>query len=258
MKTIQLLIFITFSCLLFSCSSRDNQKVKGISLDQATQNSEDSNSKDKKPLISRPSNVLLTGHADHRLITVYKVNFDSKRGKHYIGSNYFHRSYSYDYYDDTNPMHLHFMPGIEALYGFNLINIAHYNVETKERKNLFENPVFINTLYYPSLRQDSLNNEPITRDYYLVSVYDEDTNKDSLINQKDLRRFYHFNLNGLQRTNLISSDYSVLSSEYDSQNDLMFIFARLDQNANGKREEEEPIHVFWVDLKEPKIAERLY
>ena len=53
-------------------------------------------------------------------------------------------------------------------------------------------------------------------------------------------------------------NYAVLSSEYDSENDLMFIHAKLDENGNGRKEEEEPIHIFWIDLKSPKIASKMY
>ena len=31
----------------------------------------------------------------------------------------------------------------------------------------------------------------------------------------------------------------------------MYVFARLDQNQNGKMEYLEPTHVFWIDLKNP-------
>ena len=138
------------------------------------------------------------------------------------------------------------------------MNIGHYDLETKTKNNLFEKPVVIKTLYYPSFIQDALNYRPTQRDYYMVSVYDEDTNQDSLINQKDLRRFYHFDLFGKDKKTLIPKNYSVLSSEYDPENDFMFIFANLDENKNGKREEAEPVHAFWLDLKAPDTGERLY
>jgi hypothetical protein len=53
-------------------------------------------------------------------------------------------------------------------------------------------------------------------------------------------------------------NYSVLSSAYDSANDHMFIYAKLDENGNGRKEEKEPIHIFWIDLKSPKIASKMY
>ncbi len=85
----------------------------------------------------------------------------------------------------------------------------------------------------------------------MVSVYNEDTNKDGSINQKDLRRFYLFNSNGEIQKQLVPQNYSVFKSEYDSENDLMFVFARLDKNSNGKIEDNEPVNIFWVDLKDP-------
>lgn len=92
----------------------------------------------------------------------------------------------------------------------------------------------------------------MNRKFYMVSVYDEDTNKDGFINVKDLRRFYHFNLDVTENSNLIPKDYSVMSSEYDPDNDLMYVFARKDENKNGQMEYEEPTNIFWIDLKNPK------
>ena len=86
----------------------------------------------------------------------------------------------------------------------------------------------------------------------MVSVYDEDTNKDGYINVKDLRRFYYFDINGINKKELIPKNYSVMSSEYDSANDYMYVFAKLDKNNNGKMEQEEPTDIFWIDLSNPE------
>lgn len=256
---ITFLLIVIVSIFHACSSSHSNKKKAGISIRQ-TNDERPSNLPSNEPSANfktRPSSVLLTGNDDHRLVTVYKVNYDKKHKKTFIGSNRFHRTYPDSYYGNQERHH-HFMPGIEAIYGYNMMNVAHYNFKTKQRKNLFEAPVLINTLYYPSLLQDSLNNEPVQRDYYMVSVYDEDTNQDSLINRNDLRRFYHFDIEGNDKKALIPTNYSVLSSEYDAVNDLMFVFARLDENKNGRREDNEPVHVFYFDLKSPKIGERLY
>jgi len=166
-------------------------------------------------------------------------------------------NYSDDCYGYSSDELDEYMPGIDIIYGINLINIAHYDLKTETQNLFFNHPVLINTLYYPSFIQDSIDNKPINRNYYFVSVYDEDTNKDSLINRKDLRRFYHFNEN-VTKTYLIPSDYSAIHSQYDSGNDLMYIFSRQDTNKNGTAENNEPIHVFCVNLKTPVPAKRIY
>lgn len=247
-------------CVLSSCSPfNDDAKKDGISLNQATEDGAqpEEGQGASKDLGTRPGNVLQTGHPDHRLVPVYKVHYDARLGKTYTGENHYHQSYSNDYEDEESPWHQHFMPGLEAVYGFDLLNISHYNSKTKQRNNLFANPVLVNTLYFPSYIQDSLNLKPIVRHYYLASAYDEDTNRDSLINRLDLRRFYHFNLEGTAKAALIPNNYSVLSSEYDPMNDAMFVFAKLDENANGQQEDEEPVHVFLIDLKSLAV-ERMY
>ncbi|MCC6726614.1 MAG: hypothetical protein IT258_19085 [Saprospiraceae bacterium] len=131
-------------------------------------------------------------------------------------------------------------------------------MKTKARNDLFEHPVWINTLYFPAFETDTLNGSSVQRDYYMVSAYDEDTNRDSMVNYRDLRRFYHFDLEAKKRTQLIPPNYSVVSSEYDPANDAMFVFASLDANSNGKRDTEEPVHVFWFSMKAPAPGERLY
>lgn len=255
MRTI--FILLNLMIFLFACKEYDYKKESGVSLDPSTSGNrvaEDAH----LPLQTRPSSVVLTGHPDHRLITVYKVNYNSKKGTNFIGQNRYHRSSEYKNEGYEDSWHHHFMPGLEALYGYNLLNVSHYNLETGIKQPFFEDPVLINTLYYPAFDTDSLQNQPISRDYYLVSVYDEDTNRDSLINGKDLRRIYSFNLNGQGKSSLVPLNYSVSSSEYDAANDVMYIFARKDENGNGKREEQEPVHVFWIDLKAPSEGIRLY
>ena len=259
------LIFLSF---LSSCNKNDLKKQNGISLDQIESEENGNPTQAKKELRTRPSNILLTGNSDHRLVTVYKINYNTRTEAYYTGTNNFLRDYSYSYDDDDSydgygsnrrvKKYQFFMPGIEAVAGYNMMNVSHYDFKTKEKNNFFEKPVLVNTLYYPCLEQDSLQGQPINRDYYMVSVYDEDTNQDSLINRNDLRRFYHFDLDGSNQSPLVPLNYSVMSSEYDAENDVMYVFAKLDENTNGKREEEEPIHIFWLALKAPKIGERLY
>jgi hypothetical protein len=200
-----------------------------------------------------PNSVVLTGLANHRLVTVYKFRGSDRA----IAENYY-SSYSRSYYEEETEKVKNFMPGIEILYGYNLLNIAHYDLKTEKLNFLFNRPVLIKALYYPSFTQDSLDNKPINRDYYMVSVYDDDTNKDTLINKKDLRRFYHFDAACNIKTQLVPADYSVIRSQYDSKNDVMYIFAKLDANGNGTAEKAEPVHIFWINLKAPQQAKRLY
>lgn len=40
--------------------------------------------------------------------------------------------------------------------------------------------------------------------------------------------------------------------------DVMYLFAKHDSNKNGTGEKEEPLHVFWIDLKASAKAKRLY
>lgn len=255
-----LLCFLSVVILQCSCSFNKKDHRKPISLDQTSQNREmldTTNGMSLGKIATRPSAVLLTAHAVHRLVTVNKLIQDFGERRSYLEHNFYHQSYD-DGTEVGNAWHGHFMPGIEALSGSTLLNITHYNMLTKQQNDLFEHPVLVNTLYFPASKTDTLNGAPIVRDYYLVSAYDEDTNKDSLINSFDLRRFNLFDLDGKRKTELVPLNYSVISSEYDPSNDAMFVFARLDANANGRREAEEPVHIFWFSLKTPAAAERLY
>lgn len=227
-----------------STVSEDENKIDGISKDSFT-------------FPTRPSNVLLTGNSIYRLATIYKVNFN-KDSTTFIGSNDFH--YNYEDIGDTdgNQWNSNYLPGLEALYGYNLVNVSHFNSETQKQKFFFERPVLIKTLYYPTFSKDTLNYKPVSRDYFMISVYDEDTNKDGFINVNDLRRFYSFDINANNKKAIVPTNYSVYKSEYDPANDIVYIFAKLDENANGKVDELEPINIFWVDLKNPERTGRQY
>lgn len=253
MKRLRVVMILLVALFLYNCS-RDKKYEKGFPVSPETQltdeNKIDGIYKDSLDFDTRPNSVLLTGFPKYRLTTIYKLNFD-KNGDSYIGYNHYYSTYNETINTDGNQWHNNFMPGLQAVYGFNLVNVSLYNTENKKQRNLFEKPVLVKTLYYPSFTRDTLNDKPVTRDYYMISVYDEDTNKDGFINLRDLRRFYVFDLDGLNKKELIPQNYSVISSEYDSANDFMYVFAQLDENNNGQKEDKEDIHVFWIDLKNP-------
>lgn len=205
-------------------------------------------------LATYPNKVILTGMPEQRLITIYRKVPDQKKNliEKYSGGS----SYYYD--DDNRDYQQFFMPGIDVQFGYNLVNVGHYNFATEEKKLLFDHPVLVRSLYYPSFEQDSLHNKPINRNYYLISVYNEDTNRDTLINKHDLRRFIYFNATATQQMPLIPANYSVERSQYDSMRDVMYVFARQDSNNNGRAEPKEPLHVFWFSLAKPEVAKRMY
>jgi hypothetical protein len=245
--------------LFFSCRTRQNDaKEEQISLDSAeTYEVSDSTINSIKGNLSLnqipsfPSNVILTGMPDHRLVTVYKQKPVVKKSEAYFSSYQ-----EYEVYDDDRDRH--YMPGIDLLYGYNLLNIAHYDIKKEQLNYLFDRPVLIKSLYYPSTVPDSIDKKPVNRDYYLVSAYDADTNRDTLLNRNDLRRFYYFNASASQKIQLIPSNYSVVRSEYDRANDVIYVFARHDANANGSADKREPLHIFWFSLKAPEAGKRLY
>ena len=185
------------------------------------------------------------------------MNFN-KDSTTFIGSNDFH--YNYDNIGETNgnQWHNNYLPGLEAAYGYNLVNVSHFDIETEKQKFFFEKPVLIGTLYYPAFSKDTLNYKPVSRNYFLISVYDEDTNKVGFINTNDLRRFYSFDINADNKKPIVPTNYSVYKSEYDPANDFVYVFAKLDQNNNGQIDELEPINIFWVDLRNPDITGRQY
>lgn len=261
MKSINGLITISVLCTLFACSG-DRLEEKGFqvapsSIDNKEQRQADGLSKDSLMLPTRPGSILLTGIPRYRLTPLYKVNYQ-KDGKTFIGSTDFHGSYDDFGTANGNQWHYNFMPGLEAAYGYNLLNISHYDTETQTQKNFFEKPVLVKTLYYPSFSKDTLNYKPVSRNYFMISVYDDDTNKDGFINKWDLRRFYYFDINAGNRRPLVPVDYSVFQSEYDPANDYMYVFAKRDENHNGQGDDAEAINIFWIDLKDPGRTGRLY
>ncbi len=261
MKYLQTILTCTCILLITSCS-KNKLEDKGFQVSPTPENAENDQTSginsDSLKFNTRPGSVLLTGIPNIRLTTIYKVNINKRDNTTFIGSNNFY--YLYEEYEenDGNNWNDNLIPGLEAVYGYNIVNISHYDIKEQKQKNLFENPVLVKTLYYPAFSKDTLNNKPVNRNYIMVSVYDDDTNKDGFINQNDLRRFYLFNKNGEKQMALIPENYSVIKSEYDSDNDFMYVFAKLDGNNNGQQDESEPIHIYWIDLKDPSKTGRQY
>lgn len=255
-------LFLLCAFIAFSCSNNDKLD-KGFSVSEIAEESEDNPqpnglNKDSVVFETRPQNVLLTAHPTHRITPLFKVNY-TKKHESYIGSNAFHYRYTSEEEEEIdNNWNGNLMPGFEAVYGYNLVNVSHFNTATQTQHLFFEKPVLVKTLYYPTFSKDTLNAKPITRNFYMASVYDEDTNKDGMINLKDLRRFYYFDIDAGNKRPLVPKNYSVLSSEYDSANDFMYVFAKQDENNNGKCEDKESIHIFWIDLNNPEKTGRQY
>jgi hypothetical protein len=254
------LVFILILAVFFSCSD-DGLEEKGFPVHSSDSEHAEPAAQgihsDTLVLKTQPSGVLLTGHSAHRITTLYRVNY-TKDSIPFIGSNYTHYNYSDPEPLKGNNWNSHLIPGLSAVYGYNMVNVSHHDHSAQAQNNFFTTPVLIKTLYYPSFDSDTLNFTPVLRNYYLVSAYDEDTNRDGFINLKDLRRFYFFDLNGTGRQPLLPINYSVIGSDYDSANDFLHVFAQLDENKNGRRDPDEAIHIFWVDLKNPLSAGRLY
>ena len=251
--------FILVACYgLIGCGDKLEQKGFAVTPTATEDDTQvDGISKDSLIFPTRPSNILLTGNPLFRLATIYKVNFN-KDSTTFIGSNDFHFNFESIGERDGNQWNSNYLPGLEAAYGYNLVNVSHFNTETQKQKAFFDRPVLIKTLYYPSFSKDTLNYKPVNRNYYMISVYDDDTNKDGFINVHDLRRFYSFDINADGKKPIVPINYSVYKSEYDPANDLVYIFAKLDENKNGQVDELEPIHIFWVDLKNPERTGKQY
>jgi hypothetical protein len=262
MNNTKTILFVAIAFMITACSDNDGTADKGFQVGTSANQLENEQSmsinQDSIKFNTRPSNVLLTGVSNIRLTTIYKVNIDNKDNSTFIGSNEYHYKYQERGDNDGNNWNNHLMPGLEAIYGYNLVNISHYDIKENKQRYFFEKPVLVKTLYYPSNTKDTLNQKPVYRDFFLVTVYDEDTNEDGFINLKDLRRMYLFNIKGERQNAFIPANYSVIKSEYDPDNDLMYVFAKQDLNNNGKQDESEPIHIFWINLNDPYQTGRQY
>ncbi|TSE07005.1 EF-hand domain-containing protein [Aquimarina algiphila] len=256
MQKNKLILILGLALLILSCSKGKKLESKGFAVSEVAEDEEgkpiDGLKTDTLKFETRPRNVLLTANPNHRLTPVYKVNYTKKTKKPFTGSNSFHTNWSEYGESKGNQWNHNYMPGFEAVYGYNFVNVSHYNHQTKIENKFFKKPVLVKTLYYPAFSKDTLNDVPITRKFHMISVYDEDTNKDGFINVKDLKRFYYFDINGENKKPLVPKNFSVMSSEYDPANDFMYVFAKLDQNENGKIENNEETQIFWIDLNTPE------
>lgn len=250
MKNLLVLIGLLF---LVSCNNRDKLKDKGfqVEFDNNSETSTNSNNiiSDSLEFKTKSVDVLLTGNSNIRISPLYKINYSEKYKEFFTGSNDFH--YNYDDMQEKGNHWESLIPGFEAVYGYNMVNMYHFNHTKNSGHNFFTKPVLIKTCYYPTFNKDSLYFKPVQRNFYMISAYDEDTNKDKFINMKDLRRFYLFDENGENQEAIVPKNYSVTGAKYDSANDYLYINASQDVNNNGKIDKKEPFSVFYLDLKDP-------
>lgn len=261
---IKAFVILLTTIFILGCSDEPKYLQKGFTVNNSSPEEESENKTgiqtDSVIFDSRPNGILLTSDPQHRLVPIYKLNFrvNDDDTTYFTGSNAFYSGYSEYERIEGNNWNNNFMPGFEAMYGYNFINIHYHNTLSKNTTPFFKNPVLIKTLYYPTDSKDTLNGEAVHRNYYMVSAYNEDSNKDGYINTDDLRRFFLFNLDGTLNKQLIPNKYSVISSQFDPSNDYMYVYATMDENGNGHQDETEDVHVFWIDLKAPNKGIRLY
>ena len=239
-------------CLILSCS--DNQmNNRSQSLTRTTEGSSDDCNEipsNASNVASRPKNILLTRYPNIRITPIFQMLKNNYNDQLHSGSPDFHYSYPAPGITNDN-WNNNLIPGFRAVYGLKMVNVYIHDLNQKKQKALFNKPVLINTIYYPTETIDTLKGKRILREYIMVSAYDEDTNKDSFINDKDLRRLYLFNISGDRITELIPKNLNVIKSEYDYINDYLYVFARKDLNSNGKSEELEPVVIYWMNLSNP-------
>jgi hypothetical protein len=245
--------FILFFLVgLISCSEEKKEYKEQISANAENMPYEDTlrsiaHNASHRSLQTIPKDIIQTGLTGVALISIHKRNV--------VNETIYHKEYQY--YDDETK-EVNFIPGMGLMYGYNMINVSYFNNNTNTKSLFFNKPVLIKSLYYPCTEKDSVDKKPVKRNYFMVSVYDDDTNKDTLINKKDLRRLYFIDELNRSKSLLIPNTYSVYKSEYNKSFDAMQVYARLDQNANGSIEKDEPIHIFTINLKNPIETKLLY
>jgi hypothetical protein len=252
-------LIVVYSFILLSCSEKAHKKDQSISLSEIDSTySVDtatglSSSNSFSQVNTTPNSIILTGLNNVRLFSVYKIPGGLDKNILYDeGTSYFKEEYG-----ENEHEYKYFMPGIDIVHGYNLVNIGHYRVDSGTLSYFFETPVLIKTLYFPGVKKDSVGKQEANRNFFLVSVYNSDTNKDSLITNKDLRRFFFIDALNKNKISLLPENYSAIRSSYDYRNDIMFIHARHDQNKNGIPEASEPVSIFRLDLKNPVTLKKI-
>ena len=252
-------LLVVYFFLLSSCSEKVQTKDQSISLSEIDStyfvdtSAGLSSTNSFSQINTTPNVVILTGLDHVRLFSVYKIpNGYNKNIVYDEGTSYFKEEYG-----ENEHEYKYFMPGIDIIHGYNLVNFGHYRVDSGTVSYFFETPVLINTLYFPGVRKDSLGKQETSRNYFLVSVYNADTNNDSVITNKDLRRFFYIDALNKNKISLLPENYSAIRSSYDYKNDMMFIHARHDKNKNGIPEVDESVSIFQLDLKNPKTLKKI-
>lgn len=134
MKISNSLAYLLLISLFISCSE-DKLDAKGFTVEPSEESLEgatvDGIEGNALKMETKVSNVLLTGHSQYRLSTKYKVNYAKKNKSfsgdemtRFIGSNHYYADYMGVGSDEGNNWNYNFMPGIEAVYGYNLLNIS--------------------------------------------------------------------------------------------------------------------------------------
>lgn len=241
---------------LISCNETKDKKIEQLTYDEYESSKIDSSGLNETATFlqipNSPNSVMLTGIDNIKLIPIYKIKKTTDKSINYVQESSYREQY-----ENEKLNFRYYMPGMDLIPGYNLINVAHYNIENGQLSYFFKKPALIRNLYFPGVRRDSLNGQPIQRNFFLISVFDEDTNKDSFINKKDFRRIYFIDALNNRKISLIPNTHSAIRSTYDYKSDVMYIYARRDTNKNGMPDKSEPLNIFMINLLNPIESKKI-
>ncbi|MBS4040430.1 MAG: hypothetical protein KGZ81_07505 [Flavobacteriales bacterium] len=91
--------------------------------------------------------------------------------------------------------------------------------------------------------------EKTQKPFLLMALYDQDTNKDQLINTNDIKAMYLSEIDGEKLTKISPDQMEWIDWNYQESLQRIYFRCVADTDQNGKFEKSDKVHYFYVDLK---------
>ena len=97
----------------------------------------------------------------------------------------------------------------------------------------------------------------VLKNMTLVSVIQEDTNHDGLLNESDHELTYLSDLSFKKSVQITPPAVQLLGWDVDSQGEKLYLYVRKDSNKNGKYDNLDERSILFTSTKRPALAQRL-
>ncbi len=238
MKSIKLLYILSMVAMLGSCTESVKESPKVIYPEASAEQTKTSIVEESEQIKVADLPIVFPG-TDYLLFPLGDVRVYTS-GSKYAGSRTKEVSYTISNYNHPE------------ITGY-ISNVKFQHKDSLNFNSLTEENIQIQSITY----LDKLTSE--TNEKILVYVlYDKDTNKDSICDEKDIKSLYLSQINGINFKKVTEEYHELVDWKYIKETHKLYFRTVEDINKNGAFDNHDKVHYYYIDLLDKKWESKEY